>query len=27
VLTDGAQTRTMEWKTTVQPGLPAIKNI
>jgi uncharacterized protein (DUF608 family) len=27
VLTDGAQTQTLEWKTTVQPGAPAIKNI
>jgi len=27
VLTDGKQTRTLEWKTTVQPGAPAIKNL
>ena len=27
VLTDGAQTRTLEWKTIVQAGTPAIKNI
>ena len=27
VLTDRTQTRTMDWKTTVQPGAPAIKNI
>ncbi|MGA2344856.1 MAG: GH116 family glycosyl hydrolase, partial [Candidatus Sulfotelmatobacter sp.] len=27
VLTDGGQTRTLEWKTTVHAGAPAIKNI
>ena len=27
VLTDGAQTRTLEWKTRIEPGNPAIKNI
>ena len=27
VLTDGAQTQTLEWRTTLQPGAPAIKNI
>jgi uncharacterized protein (DUF608 family) len=27
VLTEGAQTRTFEWNTAVQPGVPAIKNI
>jgi uncharacterized protein (DUF608 family) len=27
VLTDGAQTRTLEWKTTLQPGAPTSKNI
>jgi len=27
VLADGPQTRTLEWKTTVQPGAPAIKSI
>jgi uncharacterized protein (DUF608 family) len=27
VLTDGGQTQTFEWKTTVQPGAPAVKNI
>ena len=27
VLTDGTQTRTLEWKTTLHPGTPAIKNI
>jgi len=27
VLTDRTQTRTLDWKTTVRPGAPAIKNI
>jgi Glycosyl-hydrolase family 116, catalytic region len=27
VLTDGAQAQTFEWKTIVQPGAPAVKNI
>jgi len=27
VLTDGAQTRTLEWKTRIETGTPAIKNI
>jgi uncharacterized protein (DUF608 family) len=27
VLTDGAQTRTLEWKTTIKPGAAAIKNL
>jgi len=27
VLTDGTQTQTLEWKITIQPGDPAIKNI
>jgi hypothetical protein len=27
VLTDGTQTQTLEWKTTIQPGDPAIKSI
>jgi|CZKR01.1.fsa_nt_gi uncharacterized protein (DUF608 family) len=27
VLTDGTQARTLEWKTILQPGAPAIKNI
>jgi hypothetical protein len=27
VLTDGTHTRTLEWKATIQPGAPAIKNI
>jgi len=27
VLTEGSQTRTLEWKTTVQPGTPAIQHI
>ncbi len=27
VLTDGTQTRTLDWKATLQPGAPTIKNI
>jgi len=27
VLTEGSQTRTLEWRTTVQPGTPAIQRI
>jgi hypothetical protein len=27
VLTDRTPTRTLDWKTTVQPGAPAIKNL
>ncbi|HEY6372284.1 MAG TPA: GH116 family glycosyl hydrolase [Candidatus Sulfotelmatobacter sp.] len=27
VVTDGAHTQTVEWKTTIQPGAPAINNI
>lgn len=27
VLTDGAKSRTLEWKTTARPGAPAIKNL
>ena len=27
VLTTGAQTQTLEWMTTIEPGVPAIKSI
>jgi hypothetical protein len=27
VLTDGARTKTFDWKTTLHPGAPAIKSI